>query len=383
MKLINRAQTALEQRFKDKQHNESVLKQSNVWMQAITWGLISTTAFAMGWLILAKTEEIVVSPGTLQPIGAVKDIQMPIGGIVQQILVNDGDRVKTGEVVIRLDTEASEQKIISLRKSVELKNRQLELKEIELNNSESLKRVVVEALSEKLILEEEILQSLEQLSKIGASARLQYLQQRNAVIEVKGRIREANLDGLRKESILRQDIQRLKSEATRLNTELTDSKVTLRYQVLRAPVDGIVFNLQPKGPGYSSNRSESLMKIVPFKDLEAKVQIASSDIGFVREGMAADISIDSFPATDFGVLEGTVLHIGSDALPPDARKSRTEYVYPAKIQLKTQQLKLKNGDSLPLQPGMSLSANIKLRKVSYLQMLLGGFQSKTDSLRRL
>ena len=39
------------------------------------------------------------------------------------------------------------------------------------------------------------------------------------------------------------------------------------------------------------------MKIVPFNALEAKVEIPSSDIGFVRKGMPADISIDSFPAT--------------------------------------------------------------------------------------
>jgi hemolysin D len=53
------------------------------------------------------------------------------------------------------------------------------------------------------------------------------------------------------------------------------------------------------------------------------------------------------------------------------------------IQLANQQLKLKNGQRLPLQVGMSLTAHIKLRKVSYLQMLLGGFKDKADSLRRI
>ena len=53
------------------------------------------------------------------------------------------------------------------------------------------------------------------------------------------------------------------------------------------------------------------------------------------------------------------------------------------IQLDDQQLKLKSGSSLPLQVGMSLTANIKLRKVSYLQLLLGEFQNKTEALQRL
>jgi HlyD family secretion protein len=53
------------------------------------------------------------------------------------------------------------------------------------------------------------------------------------------------------------------------------------------------------------------------------------------------------------------------------------------IALNSQQLKLKSGISLPLQVGMSLTANIKLRKVTWLQLLLGEFKNKTDSLKQL
>ena len=52
----------------------------------------------------------------------------------------------------------------------------------------------------------------------------------------------------------------------------------------------------------------------------------------------------------------------------------------SRIELSSQQLKLKNGVKLPLQVGMSLTANIKLRKVSYLQLLLESFKDKTSSL---
>ena len=74
--------------------------------------------------------------------------------------------------------------------------------------------------------------------------------------------------------------------------------------------------------------------------------------------------------------------IGSDALPPSQLEQRTEYKYPATIELKEQIFKLKNGSTLPLQVGMSLSANIKLRKVSYLQLLFISFEKKTDSLKK-
>ena len=81
------------------------------------------------------------------------------------------------------------------------------------------------------------------------------------------------------------------------------------------------------------------------------------------------------------MLEGQVETIGSDALPPDNQKGRTTYSFASNIKLSSQKLKLSNGETLPLQVGMSLTANIKLRKVSYLQLLLGSFKDKTSSLQ--
>jgi len=78
-----------------------------------------------------------------------------------------------------------------------------------------------------------------------------------------------------------------------------------------------------------------------------------------------------------------VTRIGSDALEPDPQEQRQELSFPVTIQLDDQQLKLNSGSALPLQVGMSLTANIKLRKVSYLQLLLGEFQDKAKSLQRL
>lgn len=383
MKFFRRLQSAVEKRVAVVGHDESVLRQSNRWMQSITWGLIGTAGFGIAWLTLAKTEEIVVAPGTLVPIGSVQEIQMPMGGIIKQILVKDGDRVKVDQVLMRLDTETSLQKRDSLELGLRLKKRQLELKRIELGRYNNLNNDSISTLNEKLSYEKEILDRYKQLSEIGASAELQYLQQRNTVQEVEGRLRERHLDGLRNQALIMQDLQILQTEISNLKSDLTEIAVILRYQVLRAPVAGVVFDLLPKGPGFTGQVSESLMKIVPLNELEAKVEIPSSDIGFVKTGMKADLSIDSFPATDFGVLEGTVARIGSDALPPDPAKQLLEYRFPASIDISQQRLGLKNGDSLPLHPGMSLKANIKLRKVSYLQLLLGSFKDKASSLKEI
>ena len=96
--------------------------------------------------------------------------------------------------------------------------------------------------------------------------------------------------------------------------------------------------------------------------------------------MNADISINSYPVIDFGILPGKVTRIGSDALAPDPQEQRQELSYPVTVKLTHQQLQMKSGAKLPLQIGMSLTADIKLRKVSYLNFLLGELQDKPRSL---
>ena len=236
-------------------------------------------------------------------------------------------------------------------------------------------------LAKNLELQEEILSRYKTLNEQGATSELQYLTQLNKVAETNGALKQSRINRLREEAAQNQQIQLLKTEMEDIEAKITETSVNLRYQVLRSPVDGIVFDLKPRGEGYVAKSTETVMKIVPYDTLEARVEIPSSEIGFVKVGMQADLSIDSFPATDFGVLQGKVKSIGSDALPPSQLDNRPEYRYPAMIQLNNQQLKLQNGQELPLQVGMSLTSNIKLRKVSYLQLLLGTFQDKVDSLR--
>jgi hemolysin D len=374
-------------------YDESILQQGRFWMRTVTWTLIGTTVFGVGWLALARTEEIVVAPGQLEPIGSVQDIQMPVGGVADQILVKEGDRVKAGQVLMKLDTEASEEQLNSLEKTIKLKKEQLTLKEEEKRNYLQVNREEVLMLESNLALQSEILKRFEQLEEEGAAPELQYLNQQNVVAETRGRLMQAKADRLRQMALLDQQTAKLKSELADLGGRLVETKVTLRYQQLRSPVDGVVFDLKPTARGFTAQSTQTVMKVVPLGSLEAKLEVPSNKIGFVQVPpgcpkesdacMNADISIDSFPSTDFGVLKGKVTRIGSDALEPDPQKQRDELIFPVTVQLDEQQLRLKSGASLPLQVGMSLTANIKLRKVSYLQLLLGEFQDKAESLQRL
>ena len=358
-----------------------VLQQPRFWARAITWSLMGITTFGVGWLAIAKTEEIVTVPGKLEPLGVVKDVQVPIGGVVDAILVQDGERVSKGQVLLRLDTETTLDRKESIETTIKLTDQQLKLKRVELARFLDMNQTTQDVLGKRLVLENEILVRYKMLTDEGASAELQYLTQKNKVQEIQGQLEETRVERLRQEAILQQDIRGLQSQLADLRSKLTEIDVNIRYQAIKSPVDGVVFDLQPKSPGFVAQTSEPVLKIVPFDKLEARVEVPSEDIGFVAVGKPVDISIDSFPASDFGVLEGTVRSIGSDVLPPD--QMNTTYRFPADIQLNSQQLKLKDGSNLPLQVGMSLQANIKLRKVSYLQLLLQQFKDKTESLQRL
>jgi len=378
--LVRAAQTMLERRVQANRE-ELGLQQSRFLVRTIVWLLIGTTGAAVAWLALAKTDEVVVAPGKLEPVGAVKTVQMPVGGVLDTMLVRDGQRVKQGQLLLRLDNEATLDRAASLRQALAAKQAQLDLKALELRRYQDLNDTQQQVLRDNLQLEQQIYRKLAALQKTGAASEMQFLQQRNKVREIEGEITKTKVDRLRQLAMLEQSLQQLKGELADVRSKLIELTVNIRYQDLRSPVDGVVFDLKPKGPGYVAQTSEPVMKIVPFSALQAKVEIDSSAIGFVRRGRPVDLSIDSFPATDFGVLQGTLASVGSDALPPD--ELNKTYRFPATVSLNSQQFRLKSGQVLPLQVGMSLTANIKLRKVSYLQLLLGSFQNKAKALREI
>ena len=104
--LVRAAQNAIERRVQTNRE-ELGLQQSRVLVRTIIWVLLGTTGAAIAWLALAKTDEVVVAPGKLEPVGDVKTVQMPVGGVLEQILVKDGQRVQQGQILLRLDNEAT------------------------------------------------------------------------------------------------------------------------------------------------------------------------------------------------------------------------------------------------------------------------------------
>ena len=361
--------------------NSELMKPSKSWLQAVIWTLVGTAGFAIGWLAIAKTDKVVVATGKLEPLGSVKPIQMPMGGVVEDILVKEGDLVKANQVLLRLDTEADEDRRDTLAQTIKLKQEQLQLKQQERKQYLELNSTEQKVLEENLLLQRELLDRYQKLADQGASPEIQLLQQKDRLQQVLGELQQIKVDRRRQQAQQDQQIQSLKSDLAELRSQRTGQVVKLRYQEIRSPVDGVVFEMKPTATGFVAQGSEPVMTIVPIDTLEARVEVPSDKIGFIYQGQSSDLSIDSYSANDFGILEGVVRKIGSDALPPNPALGQSFYRFPVDIQLKNQSLVLKDGQTLPLQVGMSLTANIKLRKVSYLQLILKSFGDSTQSLR--
>lgn len=164
------------------------------------------------------------------------------------------------------------------------------------------------------------------------------------------------------------------------DSQISQAQMNLKYQEIKAPANGTIFELKAHTPGFVVTSSEPILKVVPSDKLVAKVYITNKDIGFVKEGMTVDVRIDSFPFSEFGDIKGKLVWIGSDALPPD--QIYPFYRFPAKVELETQQL-LVSGRNIPLQSGMGVSTNIKIRSRTVMSIFTDMFSSSVESLKNV
>ena len=270
------------------------------------------------------------------------------------------------------------------------------------------------SLQDTLAMNQSILNNLTPLMKDGGISTIQYLKQQEEVrnsrseidqlVQEKARLKAEIAEGQAKlrstVAVSRQDwltkigdnnnrIAEIDSQLTKaivennkkiaeVNSQISQTQMNLKYQEITAPASGTVFELKAHTPGFVVTSSDPILKVVPDDVLIAKVYITNKDIGFAKEGMIVDVRIDSFPFSEFGDIKGKLIWIGSDTLPPD--QIHPFYRFPAKVQLEQQSL-LVNGHNIPLQSGMSVSGNIKLRDRTVMSIFVDMFSSTVESLK--
>jgi len=156
---------------------------------------------------------------------------------------------------------------------------------------------------------------------------------------------------------------------------------------LRAPVDGTVQQLAVHTVGGVVTPAQALLAVVPLDSrLEIEAMVQNRDIGFVRAGQEAEIKVDTFNFTKYGLLHGTVQNVSVDSIdrskPPSDTGNKAgsestdsasepqgrEFVYAAHISLDRTAMAV-DGSDVALSPGMAVTVEIKTgakRVITYL-----------------
>jgi len=365
----------------EKFNSFSTLEQSKYIANKIVLVITASSGLGLLLLIFAKTDQIIIVQGELQPISRVREIKIPISGVVEKIFVQDGDYVDKKQRLLKLDDNLSKETSQNTIKKINLKNNELKFKNIEFKDAIKIIINEITNLKNVIEIEENTLKRFDFLLKEGALSKYDYDEQKIKIIDLKSKLISKKAFKNVRENQLKQQIKLIENDIINLKNELENVNEKLKYSYVTSPINGYIFDLKAKDKGFVLNPNTEIMRIVPDNDLEAIVNINSSDIGFVDLGRRAEIGIDSYPSSDFGVLNGTLTFISQNS--STISSNNNNLFFKAKVSLENQYLKSVSGKNLPLKPGMTITANIKLRRLSYLQILFNLFTDKTKSIKEI
>lgn len=333
------------------------------------------------WGILGRLDIVAVAEGKLVPQSYVKIVQPPESGIVLEILVREGEPVRAGQVLMRMDALPAEADSKSVE--AELARKRLTLKRIdaELNGTPLLfaasdspalageitaqyranraavesalaeertrltkakaERAAAERVRQKLqstlphYQEQE--QAFEKLSKQGFAGPLMASDKRRERVEKEEDLRaqehliesaqagiaqsERKLVQIESDSRKQLYIERNEIHGSVEKLAQESAKLTHRRGLLelKASQDGIVKDLATHTTGTVVQPGTVMLTLVPKGELlKAEVWVSNEDIGFVRNGQPVKVKLAAFPFQKYGMVDGVVEHVGADALDANA-----------------------------------------------------------------
>ena len=375
---------------------------------------------ALVWSILGHIDTVAVAQGQIVPSDRVKLVQPIENGIIRAIRVKDGQRVRTGEVLIELDPTESAANVETLRSDllkaqldaaiaaalladdpeadievpddagghlVEAARSQMQgererlaaaLAAIDAEIAELEAAIIsheteLERAKATIPLAEERLDGLERLAEKDLvrkpdlyAARQQVIDTESQIMTATSGIEQANSRLQARRNKRTETIASARADALEKRSEALRKMAGLVQQVrkeeqravdrtLRAPVDGLVVGLSVFTVGGVATTKDVLMRIVPESSpLEAEVSVLNKDIGFVAKGQTAEIKLETFPFTRYGLIEGVVKEVWRDAAPDE----KQGLVYKAEIALKEDRI-LVGREWVPIAPGMAVQAEIR------------------------
>lgn len=167
-------------------------------------------------------------------------------------------------------------------------------------------------------------------------------------------------------SSLLNDISEQERQIAVLEEELVKANDLNAKRILNAPVAGRIQELTANTIGGVVTEAQQLMLVVPDDEhLIVEAILENKDIGFVREGMDAQIKIHTFPFTQYGVIHASVSNVPDDATVDE----QLGLIYRIQLTLANHTL-LVEGKAVRLQPGMAVTAEIQTGERRIIEFFL-------------
>jgi adhesin transport system membrane fusion protein len=343
------------------------------------------------WSTQSQMDQTVRSSGQVIAVARNQIIQAADGGVLTQLLVSEGQTVRAGEVVAKLETTRSEAgyqeikaKLTALhaalmRAQAEATgvvlifdhqfDRQGQFKpgqeQIYIQKKKSLEEDLA-LLNASLQLSEEELRISQSLFKSGDLSQVELMKAQRQLHDSQGRILNLKNKYLQDAKV---EVVRLEEEISSNQFKLNERQNMLDHSVLVTPVAGIVKVLRITTVGGVLRAGDELMHISPTQSgqvIEAK--ISPSDVGELKIGLPVAIKLDAYDFSVYGMLQGKLSYISSDTLTESGPNGGTQTYYRIQVELEppleSHRLKLTD-----LKPGMTASLDIRTRSRSVWQYL--------------
>ncbi len=359
-------------------------------LRALLLSLVGLVLALLVWALTARLDIVASAPGRLVPQSQVKVVQTAEPGIVREILVREGDAVRAGQVLARLDATvagadaaqlAHERALraITVRAiDAALDGRAMEpgaddppalyaqvarqfaaraqaLADSIAQETQAAQRVahdraaaqqVRDKLAATLPVVRRSADSFARLHADGFVGELLAADKRKELIQHEQDLKaqEAALQALdaaqaqaasriaQLRSAFRSQLLTERVEAVAALNRLDQEHARLGFRAgqleLRAPQDGVVHNLATHTAGAVLQAGAALLTLVPRGDrLRAEALLANEDVGFVAAGQRVRLKLAAYPFQKYGLLEGRVVHLSADAEAPEAAARATGNPY--------------------------------------------------------
>ncbi len=301
------------------------------------------------------------------------DLQAEITGVITDLVVHEGDSVKKGDVLLRIDPLQTQADTNSTRAQFDAASSEARAQEFQILNAEAglardesalrSSRAELEQAQNNNVRAQTSFKRKQQLHEDGLISREEYEMAQNDARASQSQLEVARARTAQQETqvqVSKNTIQQMKTSLTAAQSRtrsysanLVRANDQLEKTVIRSPLSGVITNLAvEKGeravPGMMFNPQATLMTIADLSVIQAELKVDETDIVNLKLKDNAFVKVDALPDS---VFEGEVTEIGNSPIKATTSTTQQEAKdFKVIVTLKVPSTKLR--------PGMSCTGDI-------------------------